>query len=426
MTINTVTDLDASTKTRSAPPIRYFEDEHTATKEFFWGTQRAMPPEQTLARIRSHFREVGITRLADVTGLDRLAVPTWCSIRPYSRTLAVDSGKGATPVAAATSAAMEAIERSVAETFDDVVLEARYEAVADRAGFGPDGHPVFRDAVWSPDTIYQWTAGWDMVSNREVLLPQMLIGLANRNVGLRTYWWAASSNGLASGNHFPEALCAALYEVIERDVTACWQVAIEQGLAPTYLDMRTIDQPVIRGLIDQLFEAGVAPELLWCPNEFGVPVFISFVRDLEVPELGVYKGYGCHLNPEIAMIRAVTEAVQARTLIIAGSRDDLFRASFRVLRASAANVGTHFQGARTIAAPNIADSSTPTFHGDVAVLVDRLVSHGFDRIQVRSLPADHLEVSVVRVFVPGLEGYRFPWVAAGSRARTFDPSLLFV
>jgi ribosomal protein S12 methylthiotransferase accessory factor len=426
MSTNAVTDLNPLTQTHPARPIRYFGDEHVATKEFLWGTQRAMPPEQTLARIRSHFREVGVTRLADVTGLDRLGVPIWCSIRPYSRTLAVDSGKGATPVAAATSAAMEAIERSVAETFDDVVVEARYEEVADRAGFGPYGHPVFRDSVWSPDTIYKWTSGWNMVSNREVLLPQILIGLANRDVGLRRYWWAASSNGLASGNHFPEALCAALYEVIERDATACWQVAIEQGLSPAYLDTRTIDQPVIRGLIDQLFEAGVAPEILWCPNDFGVPVFMSFVRDLEVPELGVYKGYGCHLNPEIAMIRAVTEAVQARTLIIAGSRDDLFRATFRVLRASAANTGSHFQGAPTIEAPNIADYSTPTFHGDVAVLVDRLVSRGFDRILVRALPADHLEVSVVRVFVPGLEGYRFPWIAAGSRARTFDPSSLFV
>ena len=105
---------------RGDAPINYYGEQHTATKEFLLGTQRAMPPEETLARIRPHFATVGITRLADITGLDRLGVPIWCSIRPDSSTLAVDSGKGATPVAAATSAAMEALERSIAEVFDDV------------------------------------------------------------------------------------------------------------------------------------------------------------------------------------------------------------------------------------------------------------------------------------------------------------------
>ena len=413
MTIDTTPD---------APPISYRGETHAAVKEFLWGTQRAMPPEETLARIRPHFHEVGITRLADITGLDRLGVPVWCSIRPDSQTLAVDSGKGATPVAAATSAAMEALERSVAEAFEDVTVRATYDDIAADAGFGPDEHPRVRHSVWSPDTIHPWTTAWDLVADRQVLVPQMLVGLPPQGRGLRESWWAPSSNGLASGNHFPEALCAALYEAIERDATACWQVAIERGLAPVYLEKDTVEQPVIRGLLEQLSSNGVEADLLWCPNEFDVPVFLGFVRDLEVPELGVYKGYGCHLDPEIAMIRAVTEAVQARTLIVAGARDDLFRSSFRVLRASAAKSGHHFRTARTATAPSIPDASTPTFHGDVALLVDRLVARGFDRVLVRALPAEHLDVSVVRVFVPGLEGYRFPWIAEGQRAIDFDPS----
>jgi len=135
------------------PPIRYRGEALTATKEFVLGTQRAMPPEETLARIRPHFFEVGITRLADITGLDRLGVPIWCSIRPDSSTLAVDSGKGATPVAAATSAAMEALERSVAEVFRDVEVRAPYGHVADCAAFAPDEHPRMRHSVWSVELV---------------------------------------------------------------------------------------------------------------------------------------------------------------------------------------------------------------------------------------------------------------------------------
>jgi ribosomal protein S12 methylthiotransferase accessory factor len=151
-------------------------------------------------------------------------------------------------------------------------------------------------------------------------------------------------------------------------------------------------------------------------------VFLGYVTDLEVPNLGVYKGYGCHLDPEIAMVRALTEAVQARTLFIAGARDDLFRASFRALRATSGSPSLWSDSIPTIAAPAVPDASTATFHGDVALLLARLVERGFDRVAMRELPAAHLEVSVVRVFVPGLEGYRFPWVASGERAASFDPS----
>ena len=238
----------------------------------------------------------------------------------------------------------------------------------------------------------------------------------------RESWWAQTSNGLASGNHLPEALCAGLYEVIERDATCCWQAAMERGHQPLRIDLSTVAQPVIRGLLEQLDSAGIATDLLWCPTEFGVPVFIGLVRDIEVPGVGTYMGYGCHLDPEIAMIRAVTEAVQARTLIIAGARDDIFRAQFRALRASSAVVTDQFSSLSSVGAPDIPDASTPTFHGDVALLVARLAERGFDRVVVRELPADHLEVSVVRVFVPGLEGYRFAWIDTGSRANEFDPT----
>ena len=402
--------------------VSYYDERHEARKEFVVGTQRAMPPEETLARIRPHFAAVGITRLADITGLDRLGVPIWCAVRPDSSTLAVDSGKGATPVAAATSAAMEALERSVAEEFVDDSLRATYDQIGSRAGFGPYEHPHIGCAIWSPDTVRSWTPAWDLGAGEEVLVPSALVGLPTLGRRAEERWWAASSNGLASGNHFLEALCAGLYEVIERDVTTCWKSAFDRGHKVLRIDPATITMPVIRGLLDQLDRAGIAPDLLWCPNEFGVPVFIGSVRDIEVLHAGTFQGYGCHLDPEIAMIRAVTEAVQARTLIMAGARDDIFRLQFRTMRATSALVHKHFDDLPTVTSPEVPDASTTTFHGDVAALLARLADRGFPRVVVRALPADHLEVSVVRVFVAGLEGYRFSSIALGERATAFDPT----
>ena len=92
------------------------------------------------------------------------------------------------------------------------------------------------------------------------------------------------------------------------------------------------------------------------------------------------------------------------------------------MRATSALVNQHYNDLPTVTAPEVPDASTPTFHGDVATLLRRLADRGFPRVVARALPADHLEVSVVRVFVAGLEGYRFSSIALGERATTFDPA----
>ena len=72
---------------------------HRAQKGFFHGTQRTAPPETTLENIRRVAPTVGLTRLADVTGLDRIGIPTVVGYRPNSPTLTVSGGKGFTTLA---------------------------------------------------------------------------------------------------------------------------------------------------------------------------------------------------------------------------------------------------------------------------------------------------------------------------------------
>ena len=88
------------------------EDLH---KEFIDGTHRWIRPEATLKRIAPHLEAMGITRAADVTGLDKINIPVFCSMRPQGKVLQISNGKGATTEAAEASALMEAIELHHAE-----------------------------------------------------------------------------------------------------------------------------------------------------------------------------------------------------------------------------------------------------------------------------------------------------------------------
>lgn len=410
------TNLDAH------PPIRINGQELRAPKDWVKGTHRAMEPALTLERIRPYFSKAGITRIADITGLDDLNIPVVVAIRPGSGTLAVEAGKGATLQAAATSAAMEAIERFVAEECDVRDVRATVSAMRDHLPCPPEAFSRLTHGRLVEGSLLNWTRASNLFTGNDVLVPEHLVNLDTGVLPLLTAPWGGSSNGLASGNHVPEALCAALYECIERDATSCWRVAHQNGVTRPVIDLSTITGEIIGNLIERVHRADTEVALFWCPTEIGIPTVWAYMWSNR-GGMGVYSGYGCHLDPEIAMVRALTEAAQARTVYVAGARDDLLRGSFEASRRSdVASPHSFLANSRAISVNDIPDRSTGTFHGDVSVLLGGLAAAGFDRVYARELELGReFEVAVVRVVTPGLEPYQFPWIAVTERAKSFVP-----
>src|SRR5512142_2615893 len=89
--------------------------DETVPKAFRQGTHRAASPAETLARIRKLMARMGITRLGNITGLDRIGIPVAVAVRPNSRSVSVSQGKGLDLSQAMASALMEACEGSHAE-----------------------------------------------------------------------------------------------------------------------------------------------------------------------------------------------------------------------------------------------------------------------------------------------------------------------
>lgn len=406
----------------SHPAIRLGTQELRAEKEWVAGTHRAMDPALTLARIQPHLHKAGITRVADITGLDTIGIPVVIATRPASGSLAVEAGKGATLEAAAASAAMEAIERFVGEEDDVRDLVATVDEVSGRLAVPIERFPRMAHARVAAGRAFPWSSMWDLRTGEQRLVPEQLVQLPSAQPSISGSPWASSSNGLASGNHVAEALCAGLYEVVERDATSCWQIAHANGEPNLMIDLNTLRGEIIGGIIQQIRSADADVAIMWCPTEVGIPTCMAYVWSNNAG-LGVYKGYGCHLDPEIAMIRAVTEAVQGRTIFVAGARDDLGREPFEALRRSDV-FGPEQISANSVlvALDDLPDRATNSFHGDVAVILDGLASAGFDSVLARELVLGRsFEVAVVRVVVPGLEPYRFPWVGITDRARSFIP-----
>src|SRR5215467_3082672 len=76
---------------------------------------RTIDAATTVARARKLFGAFGITRVANVTGLDCIGIPVVMVCRPNARSLSVSQGKGIDLDAARASGLMESIELFHAE-----------------------------------------------------------------------------------------------------------------------------------------------------------------------------------------------------------------------------------------------------------------------------------------------------------------------
>jgi YcaO-like protein with predicted kinase domain len=410
------------------PGIRLGNAMHRATKRFFQGTHRTATPEETLARISPHFSRCGITRLADITGLDRLGIHTVLGHRPNSPTLSGSAGKGFSLAAATVSAAMEAIEFHHAETIRLPHIEASWNDLPPDARIPLERLPGTKNGAFRADSPEFWTWGWDLMNHRPVAAPWASVALHGNpvpNAGLRSFY-AMGTNGLASGNHVLEAIAAGLYEVIERDSIACWRFASERLGCPTpRVDLRTVDSPVVQDLLRRFDEAGICPLLFDVTADLGVPTYMSIVYDRDVRKSGMHRGYGTHLEPAVAMSRALTEAVQSRLVLIAGSRDDFFRRDLQRNQNAdgAADVANLESQPATVDARRHVNQSTPTFEGDIALLLAALRRGGVEQALVFDLTQPEMGIPVIRVVVPGMEGYSFDFYTPGARPVAFANAL---
>src|SRR5438128_6247560 len=104
--------------------------EEPLPKRFRRGTHRTADPAETLARVRPHMARMGITRLGNITGLDRIGIPVAIAVRPNSRSVSVSQGKGLDLPQAMASALMEACEGFHAEVVGEG-RRATYREIAE-------------------------------------------------------------------------------------------------------------------------------------------------------------------------------------------------------------------------------------------------------------------------------------------------------
>jgi YcaO-like protein with predicted kinase domain len=391
-------------------------------KIFRKGTHRTVAPSETLARVRPLAAAMGITRLGNITGLDRIGIPVAVAVRPNSRSVSVSQGKGLDLPQALASALMEACEGFHAEeigpcrsaSYSALVAE---ETVVDPATLCPGARP------FDPDRSIAWTCGYDLLRHEPCWIPAEIVH-TDYTLAQPDGYFLAGSNGLASGNHLTEAINAALYELVERDGVALWAGLPIGGRAACTLDLDSVGDPDCRALLDKYDAANMAVRVWNVTTDIGIAVFLAEIRDLAPGDptmLRRFHGSGCHADRAIALSRALTEAAQTRLTYIAGIRDDLSPAEYA--EAPGGEIGDALLDALAREAGLVLFGDVPTFAADdlasdLRWALARLGAAGIERAIAVDLTRPEFAVPVVRLVVPGLEwDPHHPNYRPGPRAR---------
>ncbi|WP_299860295.1 YcaO-like family protein [uncultured Roseobacter sp.] len=379
-------------------------------KSFADGTHRIVSPAQTLETVGSRLAAMGITRVANVTGLDRIGIPVVNAYRPNSRSLSVSQGKGLNLSAAKASAVMEAIEGFHAEEIDLPLVEGSYDDMSKRGRvIDIERLPFLQGTAFHADRSILWAEGRDLISGDRVWLPSELVH-TDYTLPRRPHsgCFVASTNGLASGNHRLEAMVHGICEVIERDAHTLWHILPFGAKTETRLDLDSITDAACRSLLEALQKAGMSVGVWDMTGDVGVATFHCLITDMLVENGHSGSGAGTHPSSKIALLRALTEAVQVRTNYITGARDDLRHDEYTPKGIAEKN--RYAKRLMSAPSPNLTpfeavpSNAFDTLEEDLDWVLERLMGVGVTEVIDVDLTKPAFDIPVHRIVIPGLEG----------------------
>lgn len=354
---------------------------------------------------------LGISRVADITRMDRLGLPVFASVRPRGRALCVNAGKGVHPLEAKVGALMEAVEYAAAEPQRSAWVMRRLPVAEIARQFDDGLHwidfaPVLGVTI-TPEQTVETVECEDLRTGKTVLLPAELVFVPYAPAdGATMFGW--TSNGLASGNSLEEATLHALLEVLERDAVSMNKARD----ASQWLDSQGFPEP-LRSLASAWHGLGIELAVRHVPNGFALPCIEAVLHEPGSASINLAAGFGLHIDREIALARALCEAAQSRLSHIHGGRDDItnFYAKYAganpVTRGEqeAGLIGRMFDPVRQIefgALPH-EPCEDRSLAGMLGALLQRMSGLGFGAVFRHRFGIDLHGLHVVKLIVPKCE-----------------------
>ena len=390
---------------------------------YFKGTHRVIAPKKTIENTKNKLKTAGITRIADITDLDRIGLPIYTAIRPTAEDGAVSiyGGKGISKDHAKASAMMEGFERYSAEMQEsDNTTIANLDEISKKGNYIDPKSLNLGQKLEKQDLSelnLEWNLAQDIISGDEYYVPSNAVYHPYTHDNSIDGLFKSNTNGLASGNVLEEAILHGMFEVIERDAWSIFELTHKNY---AQIDLDTIESDIINDTVDKFESEGIKIKLMDFTADIKVPTIAASADDTILKDAGLLTlGMGTHLDPEVAILRALTEVAQSRATQINGAREDTVRADFAreagYERMKRINKYYFREEDEKISLADIENKATTSITEDIEIVKDELVSNDIGKILYTDLTRPELGISVVRVIIPEMELYALDQTRAGYR-----------
>jgi ribosomal protein S12 methylthiotransferase accessory factor len=380
---------------------------------------RTEKPEKTLSRIEVLTKRAGISRIADITGLDRIGIPVFSAIRPSAETGAISiyNGKGLTPTQARISAIMEGIERYSAELHEDVLIRESMQEMlnSDRKAIDPMELilPIYT-LMRLKDMPIAWLKGKEIDGEEDIMVPASAV-FHPYNSTADLLLFRSNTNGLASGNTIQEATLHGLCEVVERDA---W--SLSEVKRKVVSDIVVEEEGVLKQLLEKFTSKGIEVHLKNLTSDIGMPVIAAAADDVQLQDAGLLTlGIGAHPSPQVAALKALTEVAQSRLTQIHGAREDAVMADgnrkLGYERVKHMNQLWFGKATECKDISEIKKTDKGDLDSNIAEIVGRIHQIGLQNAIIVDLTRKEIGMPVVRVIVPGLEVFSIDSDRVGRR-----------
>jgi YcaO-like protein with predicted kinase domain len=352
-------------------------------------------------------RQLGITRLADITGLDVAGLPVVQAVRPFSLSNAVSQGKGQTLEAAARSAIFESAESFFAEKLEN--FDATF-TTAEKLDIPADRYEKHLLGCVSSDWHKQalpWVEAKNLVSGHSAMVPLELVHTAYvLPQQIHDGIFCATTTGLAAAFKAEDAALHGILECIERD--AIMRSHGTHGfLQRRRIDPRTITDPEVNNLLEMLRQKGFLVGLWHAPSPVGVPVIWCHLMEDRKVDTALMpfpaEGTAARLDVVAAISHAIYEAAQSRLTAISGARDDFTRRNYPKYpdwQMIAAHRRLIVEGPKEVQFQNLIVDIVPSTEGLLSKL-EATNHHDVYEIQLEHMaPIDG--IAVTKIIIPSL------------------------
>lgn len=390
---------------------------------YFKGTHRIIAPKKTIEINEDKLKIAGITRIADITDLDRIGLPVYTAIRPTAEdgAISIYGGKGISKDHAKASAMMEGFERYSSEKqADDEVIISTVKDISLHGNF-IDPKSLNLPKEFEKRDIgemnLEWSLTHDLITGEDYYIPSNAIYHPYNSGDDVESLFKSNTNGLASGNALEEAILHGIFEVIERDAWSIFELTHKNY---SQINLDTIESDIINETIDKFTSNGINIKLMDFTADINVPTIAASADDTVTRDAGLLTlGIGTHLDPEVAILRALTEVAQSRATQINGAREDTVRADFAreagYERMKRINKFYFKQEEEQVNLADIENKSTNSISDDLDIVKEELLSNEIKHVLYHDLTRPEIDVSVVRVIIPEMEMYAIDPSRAGYR-----------